>query len=111
MFHIETAGVRLKLKALETGKPQTEDVAIHLPNKDHMVWWVNATPHFNEEGTVIGVSMVAVNISEQVMLIIIILVLLDKSLENTFLNDFFFKLNVIGVVISSFCILNIACGN
>lgn len=68
LFHIETAGVRLKLKALETGKPQTEDVAIHLPNKDHMVWWVNATPHFNEEGTVIGVSMVAVNITEQVKL-------------------------------------------
>lgn len=68
MFHIETAGIRLKLKALETGKPQTEDVAIHLPNKDHMVWWVNATPHFNEQGAVIGVSMVSVNITEQVEL-------------------------------------------
>lgn len=68
MLHIETAGVRLKLKALETGKPQTEDVSIHLDNKDHMVWWVNATPHFNEQDAVIGVSMVSVNITEQVKL-------------------------------------------
>lgn len=68
MLHIETAGVKLKLKSLETGKPQTEDVAIHLTNKDHMIWRVNATPHFNEQGAVIGISMVSVNITEQVKL-------------------------------------------
>lgn len=68
MLHIETAGVRLKLKSLETGKPQTEDVAIHLANKDHMIWRVNATPHFNEQGAVMGISMVSVNITEQVKL-------------------------------------------
>ena len=38
ILHIETAGVMLKLKALETGKPQTEDVAIQLVNKEHMIW-------------------------------------------------------------------------
>jgi len=37
MLHIETAGVSLKLKVVETGKPQTQDVAIHLANKYHMV--------------------------------------------------------------------------
>jgi hypothetical protein len=30
MLHIETIGVRLNLKALETRKPQIENVAIHL---------------------------------------------------------------------------------
>ena len=28
IIHIETTGVMLKLKSLETGKPQIEDVAI-----------------------------------------------------------------------------------
>ena len=37
ILHIETAGVMLKLKALETGKPQIEDVAIQLANKEHMI--------------------------------------------------------------------------
>ena len=55
ILHIETAGVLLKLKPLETGKPQIEDVAIQLANKEHMIWQVNASPHFNEHGVVIGV--------------------------------------------------------
>ena len=37
ILHIETAGVMLKLKSLETGKPQTKDVAIQLANKEHMI--------------------------------------------------------------------------
>ena len=37
IFHIESAGVMLKLKSLETGKPQTEDVEIQLVNKEHMI--------------------------------------------------------------------------
>ena len=74
ILHIETAGVMLKLKALETGKPQTEDVAIQLANKEHMIWQVNASPHFNEHGDAIGVSMVYVNITEHTMFIIVDLI-------------------------------------
>ena len=55
ILHIETTGVMLKLKALETGKPQTEDVVIQLVNREHMIWKVNASPHFNEHGATIGV--------------------------------------------------------
>ena len=47
ILHIETVGDMLKLKDLETGKPQTEDVAIQLANKEHMISKVNASPHFN----------------------------------------------------------------
>ena len=38
ILHIEIAGVMLKLKSLETRKPQTEDVAIRVANKEHMIW-------------------------------------------------------------------------
>ena len=37
ILHIETTSAMLKLKALEIGKPQTEDVAIQLANKEHMI--------------------------------------------------------------------------
>ena len=37
ILHIDTAGVMLKLKALETRKPQTEDVVIQLANREHMI--------------------------------------------------------------------------
>ena len=63
ILHIEIAAVMLKLKALETGKTQKEDVSISLASKEHMVWQVNVSPHFNEHGVAIGVSMVYVNIT------------------------------------------------
>jgi hypothetical protein len=50
MLHIENIGVSLKLKALKTRKPQIEDLVIHLAKKFHMVWKVNATLPFNEQG-------------------------------------------------------------
>ena len=81
ILHIETAGVLLKLKHLETGKPQIEDVAIQLANREHMIWQVNASPHFNEHGVAIGASMVSVNITEDVMFIIVVLI--DKLPKTT----------------------------
>ena len=71
----------LKLKALETGKLQTENVAIQLANKEHMIWKVNASPHFNEHGVAIGVSMVSINITKDVMFIIVVLI--DKLPKTT----------------------------
>ena len=71
----------LKLKALETGKPQIEDVAIQLANKEHMIWQVNVSPYFNEHGVAIGVSMVSVNMTEHVMFIIVFLI--DKLPKTT----------------------------
>ena len=92
ILHIETARVMLKLKALETGKPQTEDVAIQLANKEHMVLQVNASPHFNEHGVAIGVSMVSINITKDVMFIIVVLI--DKLPTTTthFCKCFWFKI-------------------
>ena len=92
ILHIETAGVMLKLKALETRKPQPEDVAIQLANKEHMTWHVNARPHFNEHDAAIGVSMVSVNITEHVMFIIVVLI--DKLPKTTkhFCKCFWFKI-------------------
>ena len=82
----------MKLKDLETGKPQTEDVAIQLVNKEHMIWQVNASPHFNEHGVVIGVPMVSVNINEHVMFITVVLI--DKLPKTTkhFCKCFWFKI-------------------
>ena len=92
IIHTETARVLLKLKALETRKPQTEDVAIQLANKEHMIWQVNASPHFNEHGIAIGVSMASVNITEHVTFIIVVLI--DKLPKTTkhFCKCFWFKI-------------------
>ena len=92
ILHIETTGVMLKFKALETRKPQIEDVAIQLANKEHMVWQVNASPHFNEHGVAIGVSMVSINITKYVMFIIVVLI--DKLPKTTthFCKCFWFKI-------------------
>ena len=92
ILHIQTVGVMLKLKALETGKPQIEDVVIQLANKEHMFLQVNVSPHFNEHGVAIGVSMVYVNITEHVMFIIVVSI--DKLPKTTkhFCKCFWFKI-------------------
>ena len=77
---------------METGKPQTEDVAIQLVNKEHMIRQVNVSPYFNEHGVDIGVPMVFVNINEHVMFIIVLLI--DKLPKTTkhFCKCFWFKI-------------------
>ena len=61
-------------------------------NKEHMIWMVNASPHFNKHGAAIGVSMVSVNITEHVMFIIVVLI--DKLPKTTkhFCKCFWFKI-------------------
>ena len=92
ILHIQIAGVMLKLKALETRKPQTEDVAIQLAKKEHMIWQVNASPHFNEHGAAIWVSIVSVNITEHVMFIIVFLIDMLPKTTKHFCKFFWFKI-------------------